>query len=265
MVKRIGIIGFGNMGEAMAAGLQHSFPQTALAVCEKSDKRRHVATTEYGCLDCGYSVSRLAEESDLIILAVKPHDLTALFSGSGKELKPRPIISVLAGTPIARIREAAPGNEFARFMPSLAARVGKAVVGVCFAADAGDEFRATCLEIAGAIGTPQEIPERLMSAITGASGSGIAFVFSFIHAMAMGGTKAGIPYPQSLAIALDVLEGATAVLKQTGEHPVSMLSKVCSPAGTTIEGVQALEEGAFTAIVMEAVERAAGRAAELEG
>ena len=108
------------------------------------------------------------------------------------------------------------------------------------------------------------IPEKLMAAITGLSGSGIAFVFHFVHALALGGVREGFPYPQALEHALDTIDGATALLRSTGDHPIAFESRVCSPAGTTIEGVKALEKGGFTDAVLEAVSASARRAHELE-
>jgi pyrroline-5-carboxylate reductase len=101
--------------------------------------------------------------------------------------------------------------------------------------------------------------------ITGLSGSGIAFAFAFIHALAMGGVKTGLGYAQACDVAIQVVEGAAAVLRGTKDTPANLIAKVCSPAGTTIAGIEALEEAAFTAAVMRAVEEAAARADELEG
>jgi pyrroline-5-carboxylate reductase len=114
------------------------------------------------------------------------------------------------------------------------------------------------------LGTPLELPEKLMPAVTGVSGSGIAYVFAFLHGLALGGAKAGMPYDTSLDAALTTLEGAVAALRNRQEHPVALLSKVASPAGTTIEGIHVLEERGFTAAVMDAVVAAARRAQEME-
>lgn len=150
-------------------------------------------------------------------------------------------------------------------MPNLAASAGASVVGVCFSKNAPEELKKAATDLASALGHPLLLAEKQMSAITGLSGSGIAYVFEFVHALAIGGVRNGIPYSESLEAALAVLEGAVAVLRESGVHPQEMVSRVCSPAGTTVEGIVALEEGGFTAAVIEAVTRAAERAAELEG
>jgi pyrroline-5-carboxylate reductase len=149
-------------------------------------------------------------------------------------------------------------------MPSLAAVKGASLVGVSFHPAATPQMRDDSLTIAGALGAHLEIKENLMSAMTGVSGSGLAYVFSFVHAMALGGVAAGFDYKTALSVAVAGLEGAVSLLKD-GTHPLELASRVTSPAGTTIQGVRALERGGFTAAVMEAVEAAARRATELEG
>jgi pyrroline-5-carboxylate reductase len=103
-----------------------------------------------------------------------------------------------------------------------------------------------------------------MPAVTGVSGSGIAYVFEFINALAMGGVRTGLPYATALNMSIDVLEGAVATLRDNKLHPTEMISRVCSPAGSTVEGILELEQAGFQAIVMKAVSRAAERSRELE-
>jgi pyrroline-5-carboxylate reductase len=232
---------------------------------EVSEERRAEAMRTHGARDFTESLAHLVSFSDVVVLAIKPQDAEPMIERltpiSG-ELK---LVSILAGTPLSRFTGRLQTKNVARFMPSLAAKVGKAVVGVSFPEDAEPGFRENALEVARAIGTPQEIPEKLMSAVTGVSGSGLAFTFTFIHALALGATRSGMPYPQALEAALDVLDGATALIRDTGENPISLASRVASPAGTTVEGLTALEEGGFSAAVIDAVTRAADRATELEG
>jgi len=137
-------------------------------------------------------------------------------------------------------------------------------VAVSFGEEADAGFKKDALEIARAVGVPFEIPEKQMAAFTGLSGSGIAYVFSFIHALAMGGVNAGIKYDDSLAIAIATVEGAVAVMKSADTHPAELVSRVASPGGTTIEGIRALEQAGFNAAVMEAVSAAARKAALME-
>ncbi|GAB4223653.1 MAG: pyrroline-5-carboxylate reductase [Spirochaetales bacterium] len=276
-MNTIGIIGFGNMGEAFAAGLKVRFPQATFAVVEKLPARSTLAKEKFSALDCTGDWETFFSRVDVAILAVKPQDALTLLGEISPHSRGKRFVSIMAGTPISFLRKYLHTPYISRFMPNLAAMYGKAAVGVAFPEEpAGSEpgsedpasmesFRKECLEIAEAVGRPIRIPERLMPMMTGLSGSGIAFVFQFLHAMALGGVKTGFPYPAALETALQVVEGAVEVLRNTGESPATWITRVASPAGTTIEGLQVLEEAAFSAAVMAAVEAASRRAEELEG
>jgi pyrroline-5-carboxylate reductase len=269
-MKSIGIIGFGNMGEAFAAGLKSRFGDLRFGIVEKFAPRAEAARDCFGASDFTGNFRGLLDFADITIIAVKPQDAAAVL----KELAPysavRKFAAIVAGKTLAFYREYLQTPYIARFMPNLAAMYQKAAVGVSFPAAEGDAkkfeaFRGEILELAAAAGSALEIPEKLMPMITGLSGSGIAYVFAFIHALAMGGVKTGLAYNAACDVALQVVEGAAAVLRGTKDTPANLVAKVCSPAGTTIAGIEALEEAAFTAAVMRAVEEAAVRAEELEG
>jgi pyrroline-5-carboxylate reductase len=262
-MKRIGLIGFGYMGSAFAAGLKKN-KNFRLAVYELKEERIQLARNKYK-LEVLATSKELLTNSDIIILAVKPQELLTLFRDAGAASTGKKFISIIAGKTSAYIQKQLNAGEVARFMPNLAAQERKALVGISFSESASAEFKQDCLQIALAIGTPCELPESLMPAVTGLSGSGIAFVFSFLHALALGGVEAGIAYPKALDIALATVEGAVAVVKNGGQNPITWLSQVISPAGTTIKGIRALEEQGFTPSVMSAVREAAKRAVELEG
>lgn len=265
MVSRIGIIGFGYMGESLLSGLKERYPDIQVAVADTRQERARHAVSSYGAEDYTHSLSELFGFAELAILAVKPQDKELICEQIGDAARDAKVLSVLAGTRTDFFAERLNTKAVCRFMPSLAAGVGKAVVGVSFHGAPEEQFRTECLEVAAAIGSPQEVPEKLMGAVTGLSGSGLAFVFAFVHALALGSTRAGLPYDQAKEMALDVLDGAQQLLRHSGEHPVSMLSKVASPGGTTIEGINRLEEGRFASVVMDAVVAAANRANAMEG
>jgi pyrroline-5-carboxylate reductase len=261
MMEKVGIIGFGNMGSAFALGLQAK--GIAVAVADQKPDTARMASESHGFQVMDH-VRELAENTDPVVIAVKPQDVEALSRSLGGSLSDRRVISIMAGRSMGYLKKILKPGQIARFMPNLAAREKKAIVGISFDPDAGDGFRRDCFSIAEAIGTPCEIPEKLMPAFTGLSSSGIAFVFAFFHAMALAGVKQGFPYPQSLEISLQTIGGALALVKENGGHPIEWLSRVISPAGTTIQGVAALEELGFSHSVMEAVEKASKRAQELE-
>ena len=260
-MEKVGIIGFGNMGSAFALGLQSK--GIAVAVADQKPETARTASETHGLQVIG-SVRDLAKSTDPVVIAVKPQDVGDLAESLGSSLSDRRVISIMAGKSIGTLKKALKPGQIARFMPNLAAREKKAIVGIAFDKSADDEFRRDGLTIAEAIGVPCEIPEKLMPAFTGLSSSGIAFVFGFFHAMALAGVKQGFSYPQSLRISLETIQGALELVKNSGGHPIEWLSRVISPAGTTIQGVAALEELGFTRSVLEAVERASKRAQELE-
>lgn len=269
-MNKIGFIGFGNMGEAITQALHEDSstasakgPAPQLGVIERKKDRADLASNRYGA-HIFSTYEELFDFAEITVLAVKPQDMETLFEKAEPSGKGRRIISIAAGVPIAMIGDGLHTDKIVRFMPNLAACIRESAVGVSFGAGVDEQFHSDAVTIASLLGTPYELPEKLLSAFTGLSGSGIAYVFGFIHALALGGTKSGIPYATSLKIALDTVKGAAEVLKTTGEDPISMLSKVISPGGTTIEGVTALERGKMTAAVIEAVEAACVRAEEIE-
>jgi pyrroline-5-carboxylate reductase len=262
-VKKIGIIGFGNMGAALAAGLIKGKGDYEIIVSEAKPERIKVATEEYSL--SVVEKKSLFSRADIVVIAVKPQELTALFLEIERLARDKKIISIVAGRKIQFFQQHLGTNMVSRFMPNLAAMEGKALVGLSFSSEADNDFRNDCTRIAEALGTPCELPESLIPSVTGLSGSGIAFVFAFIHAMALGGVASGIPYATSIMIALKTIEGACAVMEKSGGNPIDLLSKVISPAGTTIVGVCALEAEGFAYSVIEAIESATKRAKELEG
>ena len=260
-MEKLGIIGFGVMGEAFADGLARRQPGLRIAVYDVKGERLSGAAGR--SFSAAASASEVVRGSDLTILSVKPQDLAALLEELRPVSKGKRVISILAGKRIDTISAGLATEEVARFMPNIAATVGKSLVGVSFHPKATPGFREDSLSIASALGTPLEVPEKLLAAVTGVSGSGIAYVLTFVHAMALGGVAAGFDYETALRAAVGCMEGAVGLLA-SGSHPVALASRVISPAGTTIQGIRALERGAFTASVMEAVEAAARRALEFE-
>jgi len=262
-MKRIGIVGFGVMGEAFAAGLSARMPGVALSAFDV--RRDHL---EAACRKHSVTPARSAAEvfasSDISILCIKPQDLPAFCADVKGAARGRRVVSILAGRRIQAISDGLGTDQVARFMPNVAATRGASLVGVALHPAATPEMRSDSLAVAGALGSAMEIPEKLMAAMTGISGSGIAWVFQFAHAMALGGVASGFDYGTALSIAASTLESAVAMMKD-GTHPLELASRVISPAGTTIQGIRALEQGGFTAAVMAAVEAATRKAAEMEG
>jgi pyrroline-5-carboxylate reductase len=261
-MKTIGIVGYGVMGEAFAVGLAAKMPSTSIVGHDvRRDRLEALAARGAKALR---SAAEVFESADMTILCVKPGDLDALAAEVKGPARGRRVISILAGRKIQAIADSLGTQQVARFMPNIAATRGASMVGVAFHPAAEPSMRADAVAVAAALGSSLEIPEKLMSGMTGLSGSGIAFVFSFVHAMALGGVATGFDYRTALRVAIATLEGAASLLKE-GAHPLELASAVTSPGGTTIQGIRALESGRLSATVMEAVEAAARKASEMEG
>jgi pyrroline-5-carboxylate reductase len=263
-MKNIGIIGTGYMGTAVMRGILRRNSGVQFGMVEKDGSRRDYCTRELGALDFSAKPEELFGFADLVILAIKPQDLDHLADTMGPLARKSLVLSMLAGTSIARIRHALGTRKIIRIMPNLAADIGKAVTGIAFSDEVDFPTRTTILDLLTGIGTLLEVREDQLNAVTGLSGSGIAYVLKFIEALALGGVEQGLPYSQALAAARDVVESAALLLKEGDTLPAELISRVSSPGGTTIRGIRALEDGGFTSSVMAAVEAAATRAEELE-
>src|SRR6056297_1230938 len=262
-MKSIGFIGAGNMGRAIGIGIRTAHPEATIAFFDVDLSKAEQAAGQCAGLVCS-SYQELFSSAEVLVIAVKPQHLEGLFSDIETLSSGREFISIAAGKPISLCTKALHTHKVIRFMPNLAAKIGRSVVGIAAATNLNEEFRETAFETARAIGLPIELPEELMPAITGLSGSGIAYVFAFLHAMALGGTDAGFSYSQALDIAYATCEGAVKVLQSEGVSPAEYLTRVTSAGGTTIRGIKALEEGGLTPTVMDAINAASERAKEIE-
>ncbi|MCR5732782.1 MAG: pyrroline-5-carboxylate reductase [Sphaerochaetaceae bacterium] len=261
-MTNIGIIGCGNMGGAIATALVKR-EEFKVTVYDSYRPTLDAFISEHDNANAAPSISELIEQNDYILIAVKPQILSSLYAELSKA-KGKNIISIAAGVPIAVLDSNIPSDNIARFMPNIAAKVSKAVTAVCFKKTSSEEFKKTAFAVASAIGSVFILEEDLISAFIGISGSAIAFVFEFIHALAMGGTEVGIPYQQSVEIARDTLLSACALQASTKKNPVELMSQVCSAKGTTIMGMDALYQGGFDGTVVNAVTSCYRKSVELE-
>jgi pyrroline-5-carboxylate reductase len=250
---RIGIIGCGNMGGAIACALV----KAGFSVISADHTREKVEKTGARYADVG----EVLRDGEVVILAVKPQTMPSLLP-SLKGTKTQ-WISVVTGYDLKKLSQELGTHEIVRFMPNVAAKAGASVTAVTADPSCSEGLRSTAMKIADTFGSAFELSEAMMPAFIGISGSGIAYVFQFLHAMALGGTREGIPYQKSLQIACDTLLSAVMLQKQSGQNPIDLLSSVCSAGGTTIEGIEALEKNAFDHAVIEAVTVAAEKSKRL--
>jgi pyrroline-5-carboxylate reductase len=278
----VAILGTGNMGRAIIGGLKRAYGgDVRVAVWDKAPEALNglgdgvEAVEPKNWKSAGFA-------PDALILAVKPADLLDLLDDAVipvyKEQKLDILtVSVAAGIPISSIRErllervhALPFSELmerrpehkirvCRVMPNTPALIGEGISAYSLSEDCtGDDARAVEY-IFSACGKVVNLPEGMMDAVTGLSGSGPAFAYSFIEALAEGGVGAGIPYKDALVLAAQTVAGAARMVQATAEHPSVLRSRVMSPGGTTVKGLEALERGAFKSAVISAVAEAAAQ------
>ena len=203
------------------------------------------------------SNNEIASTCDYIFLGVKPSVIGAVAEGILKALSENPrgvIVTMAAGVAIEKL-ECILGSDrpIIRIMPNTPASVGRGMITWCKngAVSDGDAFRfAVLLSPAGKLDL---IPEGLIDAASAVAGCGPAFVYMFAEALADGGVKCGLPRDKAMTYAVETLIGAAEMIKQTGKHPGQLKDEVCSPGGSTIEGVHALEDGAFRSLAANAV------------
>ncbi|MBN2644953.1 MAG: pyrroline-5-carboxylate reductase [Desulfuromonadaceae bacterium] len=262
---KVGFVGGGNMAEALIRGLLAAGARPEnLMVVELLPQRRDVLQQRYGVAVTASSEELVATQR-LILLAVKPQALEAalvpLADGFSAE---HCLVSMLAGVSTARIEQLLGGRpRVVRVMPNTPALIGVGAAGICRGRHATSEDEALSCQLFAAVGTVEVVKESLMDAVTGLSGSGPAYVFMLIEALADGGVLEGLPRDVALNLAAQTVSGAAQMVLQEQEHPAILRERVCSPAGTTIAAVRALEQGGLRATVIEAVARAAGRSREL--
>ncbi len=266
---KIGFIGLGNMAKAMIGGMLERgiASKEEIIGADKLPAAAEAAKEQFGisASSAEDANGEIAKNADVLILAVKPQFLAeavAEFKDFVKE--DTLVISIAAGQTIARI-ESLFGKKIklVRVMPNTPALVLEGCSGVCRNSEISDEEMQLCMKLIGSFGKASEVPEKLMDAVTGLSGSGPAFVFMFIEAMADGAVAAGMPRTQAYTFAAQTVLGSAKLVLETGKHPGELKDMVCSPAGTTIEGVRILEQKGLRSSVMEAVLGAAEKSRNL--
>lgn len=268
--QTIGFLGAGKMATALARGIVRAGlvkPRQIIASDIVSAARRAFAK-EVGARVTA-SNSEVFQKATVIIMAVKPHQVEEVFADVREEAARRHlVISIVAGlkTTAAVFSEVfGPRTpfRFIRVMPNTPALVGEGAAGFCLGANARAADAKLAARILGGVGLAVEVPERLLDAVTGLSGSGPAYVFEMIEALSDGGVHAGLPRELAIRLAAQTVLGAAKLVLETGEHPGRLKDMVASPGGTTIEGLRVLEEHAVRAAFINAVCASAERSRQL--
>ena len=261
---KIGFIGLGNMASAIMQGIISNGVVSASDVYgyDVSDAAKEKAKENK--INILGSNPDVASNSDVLILAVKPQFLSdAVKELNGKISSNTIVISIVAGRTIEALEELLGEVKIVRTMPNTPALIREAAIGYSFNGLIAEDDKAVVKKILSSFGKAIEVPERLMDAVVGVSGSAPAYVFMFIEAMADGAVAEGMPRALAYEFAAQAVMGSAKLMLETGKHPGELKDMVCSPAGTTIAAVRSLEESGFRGSVMDAVIEASEVSKEL--
>lgn len=274
MEIKLGVIGFGNMGAAIVKGAvsKNAIKNENIGIFDNNKKSKENAR------EAGFNVynsyKELIENSNALLIAVKPVHVKSLLKDIGKYLDDKLIISIVAGLEVEAIKlsigsdcekkdESYKAPRILRVMPNTPAIIGEGVFALDINSDATDFEKTEIEKIFKSLGVVEWVDESLFPVVTALSGGGPAYVSMFIEALADAGVLHGLKRDIALKVAAQTVLGSAAQILKTDIHPAILKDMVCSPAGTTIEGVKALEESSFRAGVINAVNDAAIKAKKM--
>jgi len=261
----IACIGAGQMAEALIGGLLGAQIVDAACLCatDPSEARQGLIKQRFG-IHVGSDNREAASWADIVLLAVKPQVLDAVLADLSSCLSGRLLISIAAGIAIPHIAGRLPaGARIVRVMPNAPAMVREGMSVLAFGPTVTAHDQELVQEMFGSVGRVAVVDEALMDAVTGLSGSGPAYIFMAIEALADGGVKMGLPRAVAQLLAAQTVLGAARTVLDTGEHPGRLKDGVASPGGTTIAGLHQLEQGGLRASLIAAVRAATERSGEL--
>lgn len=263
--RRVGFVGSGQMARALAKG----FVDAGLVVAEQliaADALPQALQSFVAALPGSRTTddNRLAAaESDILFLATKPQHMPTALAQIDTAASGCLIISIAAGVPLATICRGLGTERVVRVMPNTPCLIGKGASAFACASGVGGDDIELVTALLSSVGLVLELPESLLDAVTGLSGSGPAFVYEFIGALSDAGVREGLPRDVALRLSAQTVFGAAEMVLQSGEHPAILKDRVTSPGGTTIAGLAALAERGFTGTVMAAVRAATERSKAL--
>lgn len=264
------MIGGGVMAEAILSRLlaQSFYQPQEVLVSEPQLQRRDFLQSRYGIQVTDANALTL-QSVEVLVLAIKPQMLDLVVQDLTTHLAALPtapcplVLSILAGVPLRRLEIAFPNYPVVRAMPNTPATIGAGMTAIAPGQWTQSGHRTLARQIFLAVGEVVEVPEALMDAVTGLSGSGPAFVAVMIEALSDGGVAVGLPRAIAAQLALQTVLGTTQLLQESGMHPAQLKDQVTSPGGTTIAGVAQLEQAGFRSALMQAVRAAYERSQEL--
>lgn len=263
----LGMIGGGIMGEAILSRLlaEKVYPTEAILVSDPNPSRREYLQKQYQ-IRVTADNKVVAESAEILLLAIKPQILEVvaadLVEQAGENYQSL-VISILAGVPLSKLAQFFPNQPIVRVMPNTPAIIGAGMTAIAAGKTVQPEQLATAKSIFATVGEIVEVPEYLMDAVTGVSGSGPAYVAIAIEAMADGGVAAGLPRAIAQKLAIQTFLGTAQLLQESQLHPAQLKDRVTSPGGTTIAAVAELESNGFRSAMIKAVQASYQRSQEL--
>lgn len=260
MKNTIGFFGGGNMGGAIIGGLIKSklYKPEEIFVYDVYAPALERLQKELGINPVDDS-RELVENAEILIASVKPNVLPAVLKEVREDIsRDKIVISIAAGITLSRLEELlSPEHKLVRVMPNTPALVGEGMSAVAVNKNLSQEEQQKALAIFSSFGRAQIVPEKLIDAVVGVSGSSPAYVYIFIEALADGAVLEGMPRAMAYEFAAQAVLGSAKMVLETGKHPGELKDMVCSPAGTTMEAVKVLEEKGFRSAVIDTVHAAA--------
>ena len=251
-MKKIACIGTGAMGGAIIRAVCNKFDPNNITVSNRTLEKGKSFANDTGCRFADNNKDSI-KDAKYIFIAVKPAFLSDLFAEIKNDIpSDAVVISMAAGVKIEKLESFAK-TRYVRIMPNVPAQIAKGMTALSCNDNITSEELSDITEILETAGKVEQVPEKLMDCVTGVSGSGPAFVFMFIEAMADAAVRCGMPRKQAYTYAAQTVMGSAALVLETGKHPGELKDSVTSPAGTTIEGVAALESNGMRNAVIEAV------------
>jgi pyrroline-5-carboxylate reductase len=264
---RIGFVGAGRMATALARGFVNAniVAPEAIIAADPIEAARDAFRREVRQATIGSDSAQVAGSADVVWLAVKPQQMTAALTEIRQALKPDSlVVSIAAGVTLQRLAAGLPNAQrIIRVMPNTPCLIGRGASAYSLGSHATPDDGRLVANLLSSVGAALEVPESLLDAVTGLSGSGPAFVYSMIEALTDGGAAAGLPLELAAELATRTVAGAAEMVLQTGESPAVLRDRVTSPGGTTQAGLGVLTERGFAEAVVDAVAAATRRSAEL--
>lgn len=266
--KTLAILGTGMMGGALARGLVHAgaMPSSGLRLFDTHEAKAIALAANLGPGALASETARSAiANADMILIAVKPPMVVGVLAEIAPALSPSQlVISIAAGVRLAKMEALLPeGIPVIRTMPNTPCLVGCGATALCRGASATEEHLALAQNLFASVGLSVEVPERLLDAVTGLSGSGPAYVYLMIEALADGGVKEGLTRDTSRLLAAQTVLGAAQMVLSSDQHPAQLKDNVTTPGGTTINALHVLERAGLRTALIDAVGAAAERSREL--